>query len=99
MRDFEQSRYLVEIEFDDVLDSARIEAGQVTVENALLDLHDVIHEVSDLLRKRAEQKSLDFSVEESAGLPRFISADAGKLRHILINLLDNAIKYTDHGKV
>ncbi|HKE27017.1 MAG TPA: ATP-binding protein [Bryobacteraceae bacterium] len=84
---------------DDVLDSARIEAGQVTVENALLDLHDVIHEVSDLLRMRAEQKSLDFSVEESAELPRFISADAAKLRHILINLLDNAIKYTDHGKV
>jgi signal transduction histidine kinase/ActR/RegA family two-component response regulator len=84
---------------DDVLDSARIEAGHVTVENGILDLYELIHEVSDLLRMRAEQKSLDFVVEESAGLSRFISADATKLRHILINLLDNAIKYTDHGKV
>jgi signal transduction histidine kinase/CheY-like chemotaxis protein len=84
---------------DDVLDSARIEAGQVTVENALLDLHELVHEVSDLLRMRAEQKSLDFSVEESAGLPRFIFGDAAKLRHALINLLDNAIKYSDDGRV
>jgi signal transduction histidine kinase/ActR/RegA family two-component response regulator len=84
---------------DDVLDSARIEAGQVVVENAVLDLRDLILEVTDLLRIRAEQKSLDFLVEQSAALPRFILADGAKLRHVLINLLDNAIKYTHDGKV
>jgi signal transduction histidine kinase/ActR/RegA family two-component response regulator len=84
---------------DDVLDSARIEAGQVAVENAMLDLHELIQEVSDLLRMRAEQKSLDFLLEESARLPRFILTDGAKLRHVLINLLDNAIKYTDQGRV
>jgi signal transduction histidine kinase/ActR/RegA family two-component response regulator len=84
---------------EDVLDTARIEAGQTVVENAMLDLRELIHEVTDLLRMRAEQKSLDFVVEESAGLPRFVSADAAKLRHVLINLLDNAIKYTHQGRV
>jgi signal transduction histidine kinase len=84
---------------DDVLGSARIEAGHVVVENAVLDLRELIQEVSDLLCMRAGQKSLDFSLEESARLPCFISADGTKLRHVLINLLDNAIKYTDHGGV
>jgi len=84
---------------DDVLDSARIDAGRVTVESAPFDLQELIYELTDLLRTRAEQKSLDFVIEKSAGLPRFISADAAKLRHVLINLLDNAIKYTDRGRV
>ncbi len=84
---------------DDVLDSARIDAGRVTVENAPFDLQELIYELTDLLRTRAEQKSLDFVIEKSAGLPRFISADAAKLRHVLINLVDNAIKYTDRGRV
>jgi signal transduction histidine kinase/ActR/RegA family two-component response regulator len=84
---------------DDVLDSARIEAGHVVVENGLLDLHELIQEVIDFVRMQAEQKSLDFSLEESTGLPRFVLADATKLRHVLFNLLDNAIKYTEHGRV
>lgn len=84
---------------DDVLDSARIEAGQVVVEKSRLDLPDLIQEVGDLLRVRAEQKSLELLVEESSGLPRSILADGIKLRHILINLLENAVKYTDVGRV
>jgi len=84
---------------DDVLDSARIEAGHVVVENAVVELRELIREVSDFMGLQAEQKSLDFSLEGSAGLPRLIWADGTKLRHVLINLLDNAIKYTEHGRV
>jgi signal transduction histidine kinase/ActR/RegA family two-component response regulator len=84
---------------DDVLDSARIDAGHFVVENAVVDLRELIREISDFMGLQAEQKSLDFSLEESTGLPRFISADGTKLRHVLINLLDNAIKYTEHGRV
>jgi signal transduction histidine kinase/ActR/RegA family two-component response regulator len=84
---------------NDVLDTARIEAGRVVVENTLIDLREFIREISDLMQVRAEQKSLDLVIEQSAACPRLVRADAGKLRHILINLIDNAIKYTDTGTV
>jgi len=84
---------------NDVLDSAQIEAGQIVVENAPLDLRELIREVRDLMQVRAEEKSLDLLVEEMPGCPRFVQADGAKLRHILINLMDNAIKYTDRGRV
>jgi signal transduction histidine kinase len=84
---------------NDVLDSARVEAGHVIVEAATVDLCELVREVRDLMQVRAEKKSLDLCVEEMPGCPRFIHADESKLRHILINLLDNAIKYTERGKV
>jgi signal transduction histidine kinase/ActR/RegA family two-component response regulator len=84
---------------NDVLDSARIEAGRIVVENAPLDMHEVIREVTDLMQVRAEEKSLDLTIEEMPGGPRLIQTDGAKLRYILINLMDNAIKYTDRGRV
>jgi signal transduction histidine kinase/ActR/RegA family two-component response regulator len=90
--------YLLHL-INDVLDSARIEAGQIVVENAPFDLRGLIREVRGLMQVRAEEKSLDLLVEEMPGWPRFVQADRAKIRHILINLMDNAIKYTDSGKV
>jgi signal transduction histidine kinase/ActR/RegA family two-component response regulator len=84
---------------NDILDSARIEAGQIVVENEPFDLRKFIREARDLMQVRAEEKSLDLHVEEMPGWPRFVQADRAKLRHILINLIDNAIKYTDRGTV
>jgi signal transduction histidine kinase/CheY-like chemotaxis protein len=84
---------------DDVLDSARIEAGQIVVENGPFELRDLIREIRELVQVRAEEKSLDLVLEETAGLPHVVQADRAKLRHILVNLIDNAIKYTDCGKV
>jgi signal transduction histidine kinase/ActR/RegA family two-component response regulator len=84
---------------NDVLDCAQIEAGRVVVENEPLDLRELIREVRELMLVRADEKSLDLLVEEMPGLPRFVEADGAKLRHVLINLMDNAIKYTDRGNV
>jgi signal transduction histidine kinase/CheY-like chemotaxis protein len=84
---------------NDVLDSARIEAGRVAVESAPFDLRELIAEVREMMEVRAEEKSLDLVVEEMPGLPHSVQADRAKLRHILVNLLDNAVKYTDRGKV
>jgi signal transduction histidine kinase/ActR/RegA family two-component response regulator len=84
---------------NDVLDSARIEAGQIVVEKAPLDIHEVIHEIADLMQVRAEEKSLDLVIEEIPAAPRLVQTDGAKLRYILINLMDNAVKYTDHGRV
>jgi signal transduction histidine kinase/CheY-like chemotaxis protein len=84
---------------NDVLDSARIEAGQIVVKSAPFELRELIREIRDLMQVRAEEKSLDLLVEETPELPRFVQADRAKLRHILVNLMDNAVKYTDRGRV
>jgi signal transduction histidine kinase/ActR/RegA family two-component response regulator len=84
---------------DDVLDSARIDSGNVTAVNADVDLWGLLHEVVDLIEMRAGEKRLDFLIHEQPDVPHFVTADGAKLRHILIRLMDNAIKYTDRGSV
>jgi signal transduction histidine kinase/CheY-like chemotaxis protein len=84
---------------DDVLESAGIDPGHITLHNATFDFVELLHEVMDLMQMRAAEKSLDFSVESSPDLPRFVTADAAKLRHVLVNLMDDAIRYTKSGHV
>jgi CheY-like chemotaxis protein len=69
------------------------------LEEAQTDLYNLVHEVMSLMRVRAIEKRLNFTVEQSPDLPRFITVDAGKLRQVLINLMGNAIKYTAEGGV
>jgi signal transduction histidine kinase/ligand-binding sensor domain-containing protein/CheY-like chemotaxis protein len=84
---------------DEVLDVAKIEAGHVVLEIAPCDLTSLVREVVNLMRVRAEAKSLALLVAQSALFPRYVRADALKLRQVLINLLGNAIKYTERGSV
>ncbi len=82
-----------------VLDMAKIESGHMLVENAPFDLGAVVRDIIDMMRGRAESKGLSLTIDQGSSFPRFVSADAAKLRHILINLLGNAIKYTWQGQV
>ncbi len=82
-----------------VLDMAKIESGRMVVENTAFDLGSVIRDVIDMMRERAIAKGLNLHVDQGSTFPRTINADAGKLKHILINLLGNAIKYTQKGEV
>ena len=84
---------------NDVLDMAKVEAGRLSVENNLLDLGKMVRDVTDLLRVRAEEKGLQLLLDQSSDFPRFIRADGAKLRQVLINLVGNAIKYTEQGGV
>ena len=82
---------------NDILEISRIEAGHATHNPTTFDLQALLHDLETMFRIRTEAKHLDLRVEASDAVPRFILTDEGKLRQILINLLDNAVKFTDTG--
>ena len=84
---------------DDVLDMAKIEAGRITMEVAPCDLGILVLDVMDMMRPRASQKDLGLVLASASDLPSYIRADAAHLRQVLINLLGNAVKYTEKGSV
>ena len=84
---------------NDILEMAKAEAGRTTLNQSAFDLHALIDDVEKMLRPRAEAKGLLLQLQRSSGLPRFVTADEGKLRQILLNLLSNALKFTMKGAV
>ncbi|WP_177307322.1 ATP-binding response regulator [Pseudoduganella namucuonensis] len=81
-----------------VLDLAKIEAGRMVLDIADFDLHAMLDELEEMfaLKARGRELSLRFELD---GAPRFVRGDPLKLRQVLINLLDNAIKFTERGEV
>jgi PAS domain S-box-containing protein len=84
---------------DDILDMAKIEAGQIQLDSLALDLETVVRSVVDMIRIRAEEKGLELQIDRTPQCPRYIVGDEARLRQILINLMGNAIKYTQQGEV
>jgi signal transduction histidine kinase/DNA-binding response OmpR family regulator len=84
---------------NDVLDLAKIESGKMTLYPSDFDLYSLLNFIEDILALRAEAKDLEFSIEYSDDLPQYINTDDKKLRQVLINLLGNAIKFTNAGSV
>jgi signal transduction histidine kinase/CheY-like chemotaxis protein len=84
---------------NDVLDLSRVEAGRMEFHPKPTALGDLLSVVADIMRVRADQKHLHFELELVAGLPVAVSVDATRLRQVLLNLLGNAVKFTDRGAV
>ena len=84
---------------DGLLDLARIEAGRLQLEPAPLFLPGFLDEVVQMVQPQAEAKGLVFKQTHQGRLPRWVRADAKRLRQILINLLSNAVRFTDTGSV
>ncbi|NRB38564.1 MAG: transporter substrate-binding domain-containing protein [Pseudomonadales bacterium] len=84
---------------NDILDISKIEAGQQKCINSDFDLHQLLRELQSLFLSRCTGKGLKMQCAHMEEVPRFIHADEGKLRQILINLLGNAIKFTDRGHI
>jgi len=92
------SRSLLDI-LNDVLDFSSIEAGKIEVGQRPFDLHALADEVVTLMKPTAEEKGLMLSAEIDAGIECGLMGDAGKLRQVLLNLITNAIKFTEQGSV
>lgn len=90
--------YLLKL-IDDVLDMAKIEAGQGQLDIAPFDLGDMVLDVTEMMRLRAREKGLRLLVDQSSEFPRYIKGDEARLRQILINLVGNAVKFTQQGGV
>lgn len=84
---------------NDVLAMSKIEAGRVSLNENEFSLYDFLDDLRGMLRLKAEDKGLDLIFERSLDLPTHIQADEGKLRQILLNLLNNALKFTGEGFV
>ena len=90
--------HLLEL-INDVLEMSKIEAGALTFHESTFNLYDLLDNLRDMLHIRATSKGLQLRFESSLDLPVSIKTDKGKLRQILINLLGNAIKFTEQGGV
>ncbi len=84
---------------NDVLDLSKIEAGRMTLDKTEFDLFQTLKTLEEMLKLKAQAKGLQLIFNPDEHLPQFIKTDERKLRQILINLLGNAIKFTEEGSV
>lgn len=84
---------------NDILDFSKIESGKLELEHQPFDLRECIQDALDLLATRAGEKGLDLAYLVESATPEIILGDVTRLRQILINLVNNAIKFTEQGEV
>jgi signal transduction histidine kinase/CheY-like chemotaxis protein len=84
---------------NDILDLARVEAGRMDLHPAAVHLGAFLRLVADIMRVKAEEKGLSFHYTLAPDLPAAVTIDETRLRQVLLNLLGNAVKFTDHGTV
>ena len=90
--------HLLEL-INDVLSMSKIEAGQITINESRFNLYNFLNSLREMLQLKANSKGLRLIFENIGDLPQYIQTDEAKLRQVLINLLGNAIKFTQHGTV
>jgi signal transduction histidine kinase/CheY-like chemotaxis protein len=84
---------------NDILDFSKIEAGRLDLDSGALDIGEVVADATKALALRAHEKGLELGYRIGPGVPRWVLGDALRMRQILLNLLGNAIKFTDSGEV
>lgn len=84
---------------NDILDFSKIEAGKLFIDCTPFQLHELIEEAIDLLNVKAHEKKLEVLFWSHPGLPTVLNGDAVRIRQILVNLLGNAIKFTEKGEI
>ena len=90
--------YLLSL-INDILELSKAEAGQGVLNPTNFDLHTLLNDLNVIFRERAKSKHIQLTFETASDVPRYVFADEGKLRQIFINLIGNAVKFTDEGSV
>jgi signal transduction histidine kinase/CheY-like chemotaxis protein len=84
---------------NDILDYSKIEAGKIDLESLDFNLRDYMEAALKILALRADQKGLELLCEIAPNVPEIVRGDSGRLRQVVVNLLGNAIKFTEKGEV
>jgi signal transduction histidine kinase/ActR/RegA family two-component response regulator len=91
-------RHLLRL-INDILDISRIESGKTVIRPAIFSLQDLLNDLEMMFRSRAEAEGLELIIERDEALPNHILADEEKLRQVFVNLMGNALKFTETGGV
>jgi signal transduction histidine kinase/CheY-like chemotaxis protein len=103
-----QREYLIKINgsaelllniLNDILDFSKIEAGKISLENVDFNLHQVLDRLNSAVGAQAREKPLDFSIRIAPEIPRYLKGDPLRLGQVLMNLANNAVKFTERGNV
>ncbi|HBN74789.1 MAG TPA: hypothetical protein DD473_02990, partial [Planctomycetaceae bacterium] len=94
----ESGEVLLEL-INDILDFSKIEAGKFTLDHIPFDLHEMIGDTTKSIAVRAHRKKLELALHIAPEVPHGITGDPGRLRQIMVNLIGNAIKFTERGEV
>jgi CheY-like chemotaxis protein len=94
----QSSQALLEL-INDILDLSKIEAGKIDLEEVDFEPEVIVHEVCNLIKPKLEGKSLELLCRIGDGIPDAVKGDVTKFRQVLVNLMSNAVKFTDHGEI
>jgi len=106
--DMEQNEYAEQVRFsadvlltlvNDILDFSKIEAGKLALEDIDFDLYEMLEKAVDLVILEAHKKDLEVILQVAPGVPHLLRGDPARLRQIVINLFNNAVKFTSSGEV
>lgn len=99
LSDIRQSSYSLLELINDILDLNKIEAGKIELNPVPADINNILNEIKNLFKERFESKNLLFEIEISKNVPESVIVDPLRIKQILINLVGNAYKFTEKGKV
>jgi PAS domain S-box-containing protein len=95
---YSSARSLLAI-IDDILDLSKIEANKLAIDTETFDTDELLGAIRDLFQQLADAKSVELHIERSDTLPRLIEGDRNRTRQILVNLVSNAVKFTEEGSI
>lgn len=84
---------------NDILDYSKLEIGKITLDMKSMNLLKCIESTNDIVLSRIYERGLDYNYTIDPNIPNFLNADANRLKQVLLNLLSNSIKFTDHGRI